>query len=438
MSNILTSIDLGTSKVCVVVAELDAHGRTQVLGIGRSNCRGIKKGVVVDIEETTNAIMEAISQAENMSNADITKATINLPGGYCKLVRNKGIIAVSGEDKEITYDDVKRVLNSATIVSIPQDQQLIDVIPTQYVVDGYDEIMDPIGMTGIRLEVDADIITGSSTTVLNLIKAINRAGIEVVGIIMEPLATAEAVLNADAKDMGVLLLDVGAGTTDYTFFKNGKIQYSSIVPVGGSHITADISTVFRVPTEIGEEIKVRYGSLSEENTKTKDEFFEAVQLGSSEPIQFSVEELQEVIEFRVREIFSIVSQDLQKKGIANSLIAGVVLTGGGLSYLEGIKELASEMFNANVQIGSPNVMGANEPVYSVAVGIIKYSLKRKNSYYIEYNNIDAGQGHKSSEAPPTKVKQKQPKAEKAPKKKEKVEDENSFASKMKKFFKEYF
>lgn len=432
MSNMLTSIDLGTSKVCVVVAELDAHGRTQVLGVGRSNCKGIKKGVVVDIEETTNAIMEAISQAENMSNVDINKATINLPGGYCKLVRNKGIIAVSGENKEITHDDVKRVLNSATIVSIPQDQQLIDVIPTQYVVDGYDEIMDPIGMTGIRLEVDADIITGSSTTVLNLIKAINRAGIEVTGIIMEPLASAEAVLTPDAKDMGVLLIDVGAGTTDYTFFKSGKIQYSNIVALGGAHITSDIGSVFRLPLEVGEEIKIKYGTLDIENISSNEEYFEAMQLGSSVPKMFSVEELSEVIDLRVREIFSIVIQDLQKKNYLNNLVAGVVITGGGLSYLDGVKELASEMFNANVQIGSPNVMGANEPVYSVAVGIIKYNLKRKNSYYIEYNNLDV-----SRHTETVKTKQKS-RPEKTKIKKEKHEDENSFATKLKKFFKEYF
>lgn len=432
MSNMLTSIDLGTSKVCVVVAELDAHGRTQVLGVGRSNCKGIKKGVVVDIEETTNAIMEAISQAENMSNVDINKATINLPGGYCKLVRNKGIIAVSGENKEITHDDVKRVLNSATIVSIPQDQQLIDVIPTQYVVDGYDEIMDPIGMTGIRLEVDADIITGSSTTVLNLIKAINRAGIEVTGIIMEPLASAEAVLTPDAKDMGVLLIDVGAGTTDYTFFKSGKIQYSNIVALGGSHITSDIGSVFRLPLEVGEEIKIKYGTLDIENISSNEDYFEAMQLGSSVPKMFSVEELSEVIDLRVREIFSIVIQDLQKKNYLNNLVAGVVITGGGLSYLDGIKELASEMFNANVQIGSPNVMGANEPVYSVAVGIIKYNLKRKNSYYIEYNNLEV---NRHTETVKTKQKSR---PEKTKNKKEKHEDENSFATKLKKFFKEYF
>ena len=423
MSDLITAIDLGSSKVCVIVADMDRHGRIQVLGMGRSHCNGIKKGVVVDIEETTKAIMEAISQAENMSNIEINQVYINLAGGLCRLTRNKGVIAVTGEDREITTEDVKRVLNSATIVSIPQEEQLIDVIPTQYVVDGYDEIMDPIGMTGVRLEVDADIITGSATTVLNLVKAVNRSGVEVLGIIMEPLATSEAVLTSDAKEMGVLLIDCGAGTTDLTYFKNGKVMYSNIVPVGGYHITNDISVALRIPFDEGEDIKVKHGSVDIEHCTQNDEEIEVNQIGSSDPTVFNRSELSEIVEVRVSELFNIVKADLQKQNINGHFVAGVVITGGGLSYIHGITELAKNIFETNAQIGYPKVLGANEPVYATSVGIAKYILKRKYNYHIEYNSMDVKKPDLST---------------KEPIKNQKNSSKSNFTSKLKTIFKDYF
>lgn len=427
MSDLITAIDLGSSKICVVVADMDRHGRIQVLGMGRSHCGGIKKGVVVDIEETTKAIMEAISQAENMSNTDITEVHINLAGGLCRLMRNKGVIAVTGEDKEITREDVQRVMNSATIVSIPQEEQLIDVIPTQYVVDGYDEIKDPVGMTGVRLEVDADIITGSATTVLNLIKAVNRAGVNVKGIIMEPLATSEAVLTSDAKEMGVLLIDCGAGTTDITYFKSGKIMYSNLIPVGGYHITNDISIAFRVPFDDGEDLKIKYGSVDLDKVDVEEEYIEVNQIGSSEITSFNRGELTEIIEARVSELLSLIKDDLVKKDLAHNLVAGVVITGGGLSYIDGVEELAKSILGANVQIGYPKVLGANEPVYATTVGISKYILKDKYSYHINYNNSGV-ESRKTERTTADVVKIKKT-----------SESKNSnFTKKLKTIFKDYF
>ena len=229
MGEYITSIDLGTSKVCVIIGQIDRNGQLQIVGVGNCPCEGIKKGVVVDIESTSNAINYALEQAENMADAEVFDTYVNIPGGYTKLIRNKGIIAVSGEDREINYDDVKRVLNSATIISMPQDQQIIDIIPIQYIIDGYDEIKDPIGMVGIRLEADVDIVIGSSTTILNAVKSVNGAGLEVLGIVPEPFALSESVLSKDERELGALVIDIGAGTSDFSLFKNGQLIYNNLI-----------------------------------------------------------------------------------------------------------------------------------------------------------------------------------------------------------------
>ncbi|WP_069650167.1 cell division protein FtsA [Caloranaerobacter ferrireducens] len=387
MGNVVTSIDLGSSKICVIISEIDSNGQLQVVGIGKSRCKGIKKGVVVDIEETTKAILEAVTQAENMADLEIYEAYINIPGGYTKLIRNKGIIAVSSDDKEISFEDVKRVLNSATIVSIPQDQRIIDIIPRQYIVDGYDEISDPVGMVGIRLEVEADIIVGSTTTVLNLVKSVNKAGIEVLGIVMEPIATSEAVLTKDEKDLGVLLLDIGAGTSDFSVFKNGTLIYSNILPIAGNHITNDISVGLRLPFNRSEEIKKKFGVAY---TKLADDnnIFEINPLGFSNNLEVNEMQLSEIIEARIREIFEIINTDLIKNRVKDKILTGIVITGGGVSYFKGVTELGIEVFGLPVRIGQPYQMGTQEPIFSSAVGLINYGFKRKLNYYIEYNNVE--------------------------------------------------
>lgn len=387
MGNIVTSLDLGSSKICAIISEIDGNGQLQVVGIGTSRCKGIKKGVVVDIEETTKAILEAVTQAENMADLEVYEAYINIPGGYTKLIRNKGIIAVSSDDKEISFEDVKRVLNSATIVSIPQEQRIIDIIPRQYIVDGYDEISDPVGMVGIRLEVEADIIVGSTTTVLNLVKSVNKAGIEVLGIVMDPIATSEAVLTKDERDLGVLLLDIGAGTSDFSVFKNGTLIYSNVLPIAGNHITNDISVGLRLPFNRSEEIKkefgVAYTKLADDNN-----IFEINPLGFSNNLEVSETQLAEIIEARIREIFEIINTDLIKNKVKDKILTGVVVTGGGVSYFKGITELGIEVFGLPVRIGQPYQTGTQEPIFSSAVGLINYGFKRKLHYYIEYNNVE--------------------------------------------------
>lgn len=391
MAELITAIDLGTSKVCVIIAEVDKNGQLQIIGLGKSPCNGIKKGVVVDIESTTKSILEAVEQAENMADLQIDEACINIPGGYCNVLNNKGVIAVSSEDKEITYDDIKRVLNSAAIISIPQDQQIIDIIPYQYIVDGYDEIKDPIGMVGTRLEVDADIITASVTTVQNLIKSVNKAGIEVLGILMEPLGTSEAVLTNDEKELGVLLIDIGAGTSDYTLFKNNRLIYSNIIPIGGNHITNDISIGLRISYKESEEKKRRFGLAYSELANQANKI-EISPIGTYEQIKTDEVELSKIIEARVEEIFELIETDLIKRGIKDEILTGIVITGGGVGYLRGIIELGKKVFGLPIRLAHPNHIGAREPVYSTTVGLIEYTYKRKFKFYIDENNVESKKG----------------------------------------------
>ena len=386
MGELITSVDIGTSKVCVIIAEIDKSKQIRIIGVGISPCYGVKKGIVVDIEDTSKAVSYALEQAENMADIEVDNAYVNIAGGYTKFTKNKGVIAVSNENREINSDDVKRVLNSATIISIPQNQQIIDIIPLQYIIDGYDEIRDPIGMTGIRLEADVDIVTASATTVLNIVKSVNGAGLEVLGIVAEPLATSESVLTEDEKELGVLLIDIGAGTTDVSLFKNGSLIYNFLVPIAGNHITNDISIGFRIPYKESEDIKRKYGLNFNPNVNKK-RIIEVTPIGSDERINITNAELSEIIEARVNEIIEIIYKELFKRGFVKDILAGIVLTGGGIGYFPKGVDLTKKMFELPARIGKPDYIGIQEPIYSTAAGLINYSLKRKFSYYVEYNNV---------------------------------------------------
>lgn len=387
MSDYIASIDIGTSKICTIISELDRNGKVQIIGIGKAQCEGIRKGVVVDIESTAKFISESVEQAENMADVEINQVYVNIPGGYTSIIRNKGIIAVSNDNREIGVDDIKRVLNSATIISVPPDRQIVDIVPVQYIVDGYDEISDPTGMFGVRLEADVEIVTASLTTIQNLVKSVNKAGLEVLGIIMEPLATSESVLTKDETELGVLLIDIGAGTTDFSVFKDGNIVYSGLIPAAGNHITNDISIGLRLAVKESEDIKRKYG-LAYTGLAKNDNIFEATPIGLNEKIKIPELQLAEIIEARVGEIFEIINNELMKLGLKNEILAGVVITGGGISYLRGVKELGRILFDLPIRVGQPSGLGVKDPVFSASVGMINYSLKRKFNYYIEYNNVE--------------------------------------------------
>ncbi|MDI6602439.1 MAG: cell division protein FtsA [Thermoanaerobacteraceae bacterium] len=389
MNEIITGIDIGTSKICTIISQMNKNGEVEIRGVGVSPCSGLRKGVVVDIDETVKSIKNSVNQAEHMANVEVKKVFINIAGGHASFVKNKGIIAVTGENKEITKHDIERVIEAAKVIAIPADKEIIDVIPIQYIIDGYDEIRDPIGMIGIRLEVDANIVISSTTSVENLTRCIRKANLEVGGIIVSPLAESEVLLSKDEKELGVCILDVGAGTTDISVFKEGTIVYSKLLPVGGDHITNDIAVGLKVSLTEAERLKRQYG-FAMSDMVDEDEEININVIGSQSPVKVKVKEICEIIEARIHEIIMLTNKNLIESGLKSSISTGVVLTGGGLSQIKGSIELSKKILNLPVRIGSPDYIGVSLPTYSVAVGIIKYVERHKrdmlNSVVLETKN----------------------------------------------------
>lgn len=311
MSNVVAALDIGSSKVCIIIAEMK-NKQFNILGVGTSECKGVKKGIIVDIDATVESISQALKQAEHMANKKIKSVFVNMPGGYTNLYKTKGVIAVSRDDKEITKEDVSRVLEAAKVVAIPQDKEIIDIIAEQYIVDGYDEIRDPVGMVGVRLEVDASLVVASCTTVQNIIRSIQKAGLVCEGIILEPLATSSVVLNDDEKELGVALLDVGAETTDISVFRNGSLVYTKIIPVGGNHITNDISIICKVSSSDAEKIKRQYG-VATSNLIKNDDIIKINSVGGKSEKEVHLKDIAEIMEARIAEMLYLVKKELEDK-----------------------------------------------------------------------------------------------------------------------------
>ncbi len=388
MGNLVAGMDIGTSKVSVVLGKMGVNG-LQVLGVGISPNNGMKKGVIVDIDSTARAIEQAVEQLQNMTNIDIESVYINISGSHASLFKNRGVIAVTREDREITRDDVRRVIQSAKVFALPPDKEIIDVIPRQFIVDGYDEIRDPVGMFGTRLEADAFIIACNSTTLQNLVRSVTRTGLGIDGIVLEPFAAGEVLLTPDEKELGVAIIDVGAGKTEFSIFENGILKVSESIPVGGDNITNDLAVGLRISFNEAEKLKKQYGyalaSMVDEHLN-----IQVNSIGEEAPRDISVEEYTDIIEARVYEIFFLVNRELMKKGIKSGLSAGVVVTGGGASYLKGCREIAQQVLNLPVRTGVPENVGITSLAYSSAFGIIKYVAGRK--FY--YNEDDEAAGKK--------------------------------------------
>lgn len=377
MSNIAVSLDIGSSKVCVLIAEINKK-QFNILGVGTSECKGVKKGIIVDIDSTVESIKKAVKQAEQMSNREVKSVFVNISGGYTSLHKTKGVIAVSREDKEITPEDIRRVIQAAKVVAVTPDKEIIDIIPEQYIVDGYDEIRDPLGMVGVRLEVDANLVVASCTTVQNIIRSVQRSGLTIDGIVIEPLGTSSVILNEDEKELGVALVDVGAETTDISIFKKGSLVYTKVIPVGGNHITNDISIVCKMSTSDSENIKKQYGVASA-NYVSEDDVIKISNIGGKGEKDIYLMEIAQVIEARVSEILSLIRNQIEKSGHTDSLSAGIVITGGGLFNIKGILDVAQSYFEVPVRLGYPNYIGVANPIYSAAAGIAMYSLKSKKT-----------------------------------------------------------
>lgn len=395
----IVGLDIGTTKICTVVGEI-RDGQIDIIGIGTSPSKGLRKGVVINIESTVQSIRKAVEEAELMAGCHITSVYAGIAGGHIKGVNSHGVIAV--KNKEITLNDVKRVVDAASAIAIPMDREVIHVIPQEFIVDDQDGIRDPVGMSGVRLEGKVHIITGAITSAQNIIKCANKAGLDVDDIVLEQLGSSEAVLTLEEKELGAAIIDIGGGTTDLIIFSNGSIKHTAVFSLAGSHVTNDISVGLRTPIEEAEKIKIRYGCALTSMVR-KDETIEVPSVGGRKPRILSRQTLAEIIEPRMEEILSIVHDEIVKIGYRNMIVSGLILTGGG-AILEGVPELAEQIFNLPVRRGTPiGIEGlvdlVNSPLYATGVGLVLYGCRNrsKGRFKVGERNIFSKVTHRMRE-----------------------------------------
>ena len=369
--NLIVGLDIGTSKVVAVVAELLPDGRLEVIGMGHHESRGLKKGVVVNIESTVNSIQRALEEAELMAGVRIGRVYTGIAGSHIKSFNGNGMVPI--KDKEVSLLDVNRVIETARAMPIPTDQQVLHILTQEFIVDGQDGIKEPLGMSGVRLEVKVHIVTGAVSAAQNIVKCVRRCGLEVSDLILQPLASSLAVLSEDEKELGVCLVDIGGGTTDLAIFREGAIRHTAVLPIAGDQITSDIAMALRTPTPEAEEIKIRYGCALRQ-LADPDEMVEVPGLGDRGPRQLSRQTLAEVIEPRVEELYSLVRDELKRSGYLELLSSGIVLTGGSATML-GMVELGEEIFHMPVRMGVPRYQGGlahvvRNPRYATVVGLL--------------------------------------------------------------------
>lgn len=380
--NLIVGLDIGTSKVVVVVAEILQDGRHEVIGLGQSESRGLKKGMVVNIEATVESIQRALEEAELMTDCKIRNVYTGIAGSHIRSFNSSGMVAI--KDKEVSAADVSRVIETAKAVNIPTDQQLLHTVPQEFVVDNQEDVREPIGMSGIRLEVKVHIVTGAVSAVQNIVKCVRRCGLEVSDLILQPMASADAVLTPDERELGVVLVDIGSGTTDVAVFTEGAIRHTAVIPIAGDQITNDIAMALRTPTLEAEEIKLRYG-LAKQILADPAETLEVPGLGDRHPRTLSRQALAAVIEPRVEELFALVHQVVRESGYEEVLSSGIVLTGGSV-MMPGMIELAEDIFLKPARLGVPEYSGqladvVRSPRYSTVLGLL---LEAKKQYLRGY------------------------------------------------------
>ncbi|MBU0701307.1 cell division protein FtsA [bacterium] len=375
---IVVGLDIGTTKICTIIGEID-EDRMEIIGVGTAPSHGLKKGVVVNIDSTIKSVENAVSEAELMAGVEISSVYAGIAGSHIKGINSHGVIAIS-RGREVTSADVERVIDAAKAVSIPLDREIIHVLPQQFIIDGQDGIKEPIGMSGTRLEVELHIVTGAVTSAQNIVKCVNRSGFEVDDLVLEPLASSYAVLTEDEKDLGVVLVDIGGGTTDIGIFIDGSIWHTSVLSIGGDNVTKDISVGLRAPVVDAEKIKIRHGCATPSLVKD-DEMIEIPSVGERRTRTLPRQVLSEIIEPRMEEIFSLINQEIRMTGYENMIASGIVLTGGA-AMLNGSAELAEKIFDLPVRIGVPKgVAGLSDvissPVYATGVGLVLYGMKNR-------------------------------------------------------------
>jgi cell division protein FtsA len=375
--NLVVALDIGTSKVAALVAELRADGSLEILGMGGHESKGLKKGVVVNIEATVNAVQRALEEAELMADCKIASAFTGIAGSHIKSFNSTGMVAI--KDREVGALDVERAIETAKAVNIPTDQQILHVLRQEFIIDGQEDVREPIGMSGVRLEVKVHIVTGAVSAAQNIVKCVRRCGLEVNDLILQPLASSRAVLSEDETDLGVCLVDVGGGTSDIAVFTHGAIRHTAVIPIAGDQITNDIAMALRTPTAEAEVIKVRHG-VALRQLADPNEMIEVPGIGDRGPRVMSRQTLAEVIEPRVEELFSLVQQVLRESGFEELLSSGVVLTGGS-SVMRGMVELGEEIFHMPVRVGVPRYAGGladvvRSPRYATAVGLLMEGVQQ--------------------------------------------------------------
>ncbi|MDI9569633.1 MAG: cell division protein FtsA [Pseudomonadota bacterium] len=373
--NIIVGLDIGTTKTCAIVGELTDQG-IDIIGIGVSPSEGLRRGVVINIDSTVEAVKKAVEEAEKMSGNQIRSAYVGIAGGHIKGQNSLGIIAVKG--REVDEEDVRRAVEASKAIAIPLDREIIHTLPQCYVVDDQDGIRDPIGMSGVRLEAKVHIVTGASASIQNIVKSVSRVGLDIEEIVLEQLASSEAVLSDDEKDLGVAMLDIGGGTTDIAVFSEGSIKHTAVLPVGGFYVTSDIATGLRTPVGEAEKLKIKYG-CAYSPLIPKDDAIEVPSVGGREPREASRQILGRIIEPRMEEILSMAYKEIVRSGFEDILAAGVVLTGGA-SIMEGTPELAEQVFNLPVRRGQPTGIGGltdivGSPMYATGVGLVLHGSR---------------------------------------------------------------
>ncbi|KGA97007.1 cell division protein FtsA [Alkalihalobacillus alcalophilus ATCC 27647 = CGMCC 1.3604] len=370
-NEIYVSLDIGTSNVRVIIGEI-SNRTINIIGVGSTPSNGIKKGAIVDIDETVQSIKRAVEQAERMVGLSIKQVVVGINGNHVQLQPCHGVVAVSSPDREIGNEDIARVIDAAQVVSIPPEREIIDVIPQQFIVDGLDEINDPRGMIGVRLEMEGTIITGSKTILHNLLRCVERAGLQIADVCLQPLAAGSVAVSKDEKSLGVCLIDIGGGSVTISIFEQGTLQATSVLPIGGDHITNDIAIGLRTSTEEAERVKVKHGHAYIDEA-SEDEKFTVAVIGSNEKQNFNQFELAHIIEPRIEEVFELIYRELMRLGYKD-FPGGYVLT-GGTAMIPGILELARELLEGNIRIAIPDYIGVRESQYTTSIGLIQFAYK---------------------------------------------------------------
>jgi cell division protein FtsA len=371
--NLVVGLDIGTSKIVAIVAELGPDGEINVIGLGTQPSRGLKRGVVVNIEATMASIQRVLEEAELMADCRIARVTTGIAGSHIRSLNSSGMVAI--KEGEVVQADIDRVIETAKAIAIPNDQQILHILPQEFIIDGQDDVREPLGMSGVRLEVKVHIVTGAVSAVENIAKCVRRCGLEVQDIVLQPLASAAAVLNDDEKELGVCLMDIGGGTTDIAVFANGAIRHTAVIPIAGDQVTNDIAMTLRTPTKEAEELKIRHGCALRQLADAND-IVEVPGVGERAPRKLSRPMLAEVIEPRIEELYTLVQGELRRSGFEELLSSGIVIT-GGTAMLQGMSELGEEVFHLPCRIGTPSYMGGladvvRSPRYATAVGLLQH------------------------------------------------------------------